>query len=780
MSWNELSIREKADVIRNNVRRGKTSIDDIRGDYNPSSEEVESSSQKELPSATPSGYTPPSLALRYMKRFANGGSMENEVPVEILPEVEVRPTKKDYDYLRWAKNIIPDNQRDDSAIDRRVALFDGISDYYNYDTDKNPDDAIDRFQSAFALAGNPTISDWSVTGPIAKIVRGSQNAVSNYNPLTNTLNIHDPAYMQDIKDPATRRSFMSSEFLDKILAELPHAIQYQAEPIPVGSHNYLNRINGHEDEEYNTPGKSEWTAHSIIQPWLENDFLEGAFGTNDITKAIPALQASYKDAMNRYQRKMAASATHQFKDGGTMDEGEVEMLPEIEVRAGAEYSPLSRLQPQRVAFMEDNNGVSELPGIEVNADKSYSPDTHLTPEHIEEVKSEEPGVPSIEDTNEYIPSPKPEAELPSQQPITSISQLLSMKQAEEDGDIPVNQPLIEPQKQEETEEVKPQPEKELIPDTQRQEPVEPAKEAEPELTPQEALQYDSERESVIQEKPSLQLSINTDDIEDRVKELTRKNIGDFFSEKLHRQEPLTMEDFDHAMNVAKNAVYREERIKVAENIKRAVHQMVNQANPKLIRGMEDGYNCIYNVLSAFDNTYHSTGKGKRPETSNYNFRRNHSDYGFELIGNREQQRGFYFDRKKHSKMLRVGDVLSFNHPLEGWSHAVMVTGFDKDGEPLISYSHGRPKNEDDYKIYDNHDKSEAGRIYNKTMGRIIHEPTMVHNRRLSDAYKWEEDVKHEYDGNLKPQEKICVYRYTGNHNGVQSELQRVNEVYGKN
>ena len=114
-----------------------------------------------------------------------------------------------------------------------------------------------------------------------------------------------------------------------------------------------------------------------------------------------------------------------------MDEGEVEMLPEIEVRAGAEYSPLSHLQPQRVAFMEDSNEVQELPGIEVNADKSYSPDNHLTPEHIQEVKSEEPGIPSIEEPNEYIPSPKSEAELPNQKPITSISQLLSMRQGED-------------------------------------------------------------------------------------------------------------------------------------------------------------------------------------------------------------------------------------------------------------------------------------------------------------------------------------------------------------
>lgn len=299
------------------------------------------------------------------------------------------------------------------------------------------------------------------------------------------------------------------------------------------------------------------------------------------------------------------------------------------------------------------------------------------------------------------------------------------------------------------------------------------------MSVEEELAPDSTIEEKISQQPDDELKIDVEGMADRVNAQIRHNLSEMFGDKLREMKPLTEKEMDEAYETARKAIYREDRMKIAENIKRAVNQLSTQQNPKLIRGMEDGYNCIYNVLSAFDNTFHATGRGKRPELSNARFRTTYKDYGFSMVGTKSQQQGFYFDKTKHSGMLRIGDVLSFNHPLEGWSHCVMVTGFDKDGEPLISYSHGRAKNEDDYKIYDNHDKSEAGYIYNKTMGRIVHEPTMVHNRRLSDAYQWEEDTKDVYRGDLKPQEKVCVYRYTGTHNGVQKALADINEAYNR-
>ena len=187
--------------------------------------------------------------------------------------------------------------------------------------------------------------------------------------------------------------------------------------------------------------------------------------------------------------------------------------------------------------------------------------------------------------------------------------------------------------------------------------------------------------------------------------------------------------------------------------------------------MESGYNCIYNVLSAFDSTFHDTGKGQQPELSNERFRSTHGRYGFELIGNSRFKNGFYFDRRKstHRNMVKIGDVLSYRD-FGQWHHAVMVTGFDKDGEPLVSYSHGRPKNEDDYAVYDDE---------HRMTGEIVHEPTMVHNRRLSDTYVWKEDKEGTYgspDG-LMPSQKICVYRYKGNESRIQDFLKKVNSAY---
>lgn len=89
MSWNDLSIREKADIIRDYVRKGTTSIMDIRNDYNSFAEggsiDVDNSSvtqpevQKKL--------TPPDWALRYMKK--NGGELEEPMAYsEVLQKEE--------------------------------------------------------------------------------------------------------------------------------------------------------------------------------------------------------------------------------------------------------------------------------------------------------------------------------------------------------------------------------------------------------------------------------------------------------------------------------------------------------------------------------------------------------------------------------------------------------------------------------------------------------------------------------------------------------------------
>ena len=491
--------------------------------------------------------------------------------------------------------------------------------------------------------------------------------------------------------------------------------------------------------------------------------IEGMYNSNVHDKVQPSLVGQPSQSISVVPDWMKGYIKpNMFGEGGDMSsaEEEVEMLPEFEVigRQEENHLPIQRLQEDRqpIAFGErpsqDNEEAEMLPEFELEVE-SKNP---ITVPRLEEERSEEPqrmnkdaesllGI--VEDR---IPATVfTEHEMPKSHKSEEIARQRNAVLAE-------NTPRrdIEP---------------ELKPDSQRKEP--------PVISVEEELAPDSTIEEKVSQQPDEELKIDAEGMADRVNAQIRHNISEMFGDKLREMKPLTEKEMDEAYETAKRAIYREDRIKIAENIKRAVSTLSTQENPKLIRGMEDGYNCIYNVLSAFDNTFHQTGRGKRPELSNARFRTTYKDYGFSKIGTQSQQQGFYFDKAKHSGMLRIGDVLSFQHPLEGWSHCVMVTGFDKDGEPLISYSHGRAKNEDDYKIYDDYDKSEAGYFYNKTKGRTVHEPTMVHNRRLSDAYKWEEDTKDVYKGDLKPMEKICVYRYTGTHNGVQKALADINGAY---
>lgn len=313
MSWNDLSIREKADIIRDYVRKGTTSIMDIRNDYNSFAEggsmDVDNSSvvqpeeQKKL--------TPPDWALRYMKK--NGGELEPMAYPEVLPEVEVRPTQKDYDYLRWAKKIIPDAQSYmyDSPKRRRVQLFNGINDYYDPYHDFTPDDAIDRFVAAFELGNNPTISDTGFIGKIVQKYRSFQNQVDNYNPLSNKMNIYPLEASLSIKPGEEREISRTESLMHGIEEELPHAIQFQNSSIPKGESNYINRlIPGREHIEYDTPGKMEFNAHKIIQPLLES-FLKGELGDADeayrLIQYIPA-----------YQKRALETGESPFANGGQM------------------------------------------------------------------------------------------------------------------------------------------------------------------------------------------------------------------------------------------------------------------------------------------------------------------------------------------------------------------------------------------------------------------------------------------------------------------------------
>lgn len=277
MSWNDLSIREKADIIRDYVRNGITSITDIRNDYNSFAEggSMEANKPSVAQPEEQKKLTPPDWALRYMKK--DGGEIEPMAYPEVLPEVEVRPTQKDYDYLRWAKKIIPDAQsyRYDSPKRRRVQLFNGINEYYNPEYDTNPNDAIDRFVTAFELGNNPTIVDNNLHGKIWQKFRGSKNQVDHYISGLNEMGIYPLEATLSMKPGAEREYWRTASLMHGIEAELPHAIQYANDSIPVGEKSFFNKyIPSREHLEYETPGHIEYNAHEVIQPIL-TDYLKG-------------------------------------------------------------------------------------------------------------------------------------------------------------------------------------------------------------------------------------------------------------------------------------------------------------------------------------------------------------------------------------------------------------------------------------------------------------------------------------------------------------------------
>lgn len=442
----------------------------------------------------------------------------------------------------------------------------------------------------------------------------------------------------------------------------------------------------------------------------------------------------------------------QYADGGAIDE--VEMLPEIEVRAKPVVeNKVSRLSENvstrptsdplgRLLSLEEVNVPveEEEPVMGIVADSRYNPLNRLGVSRLNPVLTEQPSI-------------------PGRDVVEAEEELQPMKWLNPGAELQEDSLLEKP--------VKPTPEKEL----------EPAKGlTQEELGPTTPMTIAKEKDSKKVEEDMSKvkdedLSFDTGEMEARIEGETRKKLQEYIAEKAKVGKAPNIIDMEKAREVAERSVRREERLKVEENIRRAVQTLSTQKNPKLIRGMESGFNCIYNVLSAFNSAYHNTGKGQRPELSNEGFRRSHSQYGFDLIGNSRFKNGFYFDRRKstHRNMVKIGDVLSYQDYGQ-WHHAVMVTGFDKDGEPLVSYSHGRPKNEDDYAVYDDE---------HRMTGKIVQEPTMVHNRRLSDTYVWKEDKEGIYgspDG-LRPSQKICVYRYKGNESRIQEFLKKINSAY---
>lgn len=223
-NWNELSIKDKNDIIKVAVRNGITTLPEIRERYN---------------------------------EFAEGGP--EETIEKVLPEVVVKPSEKDKNSLAKMIRMLPDaKSREDMyyeidpwSVDEPLKI--------------SQNESIDRLYNIYKLSGYPDVSSHRTIRNYLEYPFSKWLDRPIYNPITNTM--HLPNSEEAKYDAAG------------FIPELAHAYQFHGDK--TGFLDFLKnafhlpgdiKINGKSG--YERPGHMEHTAHSIIEPAIY-DYVQG-------------------------------------------------------------------------------------------------------------------------------------------------------------------------------------------------------------------------------------------------------------------------------------------------------------------------------------------------------------------------------------------------------------------------------------------------------------------------------------------------------------------------
>lgn len=172
-----------------------------------------------------------------------------------LKEINVKPTKKDYDTIKFVKSIIPDKKD-------RIAFYDSLQDELSIN-DRSLNDAVDKYAEIYKRSNNPKF-----TKSRGILNYMSNDYIPNYIriPIINYQRIHLPKGIN----------------FGNILAETSHAFQYNDSVAKdyglIGKNDIFNN-----DTKYNTEGFSEFNAHKIIEPALY-DYIVNE--TNDLNSLL--------------------------------------------------------------------------------------------------------------------------------------------------------------------------------------------------------------------------------------------------------------------------------------------------------------------------------------------------------------------------------------------------------------------------------------------------------------------------------------------------------------
>lgn len=146
------------------------------------------------------------------------------------------------------------------------------------------------------------------------------------------------------------------------------------------------------------------------------------------------------------------------------------------------------------------------------------------------------------------------------------------------------------------------------------------------------------------------------------------------------------------------------------------------------------------------------GIDKKGSTCIYSATTKYNDPNAEISGNKTfyknpEKYGF---KKVYNKASKIGDLVQFNG-YKGPHHAAMITGFDKNGIPLISYSNGERTNDS---------------FIETKEGNKILVPTMKKDKEL-DKYL------------IDALGDISTYRYVGTTEKLNALKKRYNYLYNK-
>lgn len=221
--FEDLSMKERAAVIRIGVQNGLRDLESIRSKYN---------------------------------EFAEGG--KEETIEKALPEVVVKPSEEDKNSLAKMIRMLPDaKSRED--IYYEIDPFRHLADE---PIKISQNESIDRLYDVYKQSGYPKVSNHRtvfdyLTYPFSKDLNRS-----SYNPITNTMHL-----------PNSEEAKYDAE---GFIPELAHAYQFNGNNADFWG-NFFHipgdiKIGGKSG--YERPGHMEHTAHSVIEPAIY-DYVQG-------------------------------------------------------------------------------------------------------------------------------------------------------------------------------------------------------------------------------------------------------------------------------------------------------------------------------------------------------------------------------------------------------------------------------------------------------------------------------------------------------------------------